>query len=172
MAAPSCVNSVNSSLTVPHSSFGFIGVDSQQKVGLPQIFRAFNDACPSASAPSLHQPLLPSHKVSPIRVDKVHQEVLTHPDQSFVTYILDGLQNGFHVGFNPALVSLKSPLRICTQLVFSPRLLGTFRSEDEDDYEYEFSVLSMRIRFGGRHFSKCACSEQETRTRIRPRPPI
>ena len=51
-------------------------------------------------------------------------------------------------------------------------LLGTFRSEDEDDYEYEFSVLSMRIMFGGRYFSKCACSEQKTRTRSRSRPPI
>ena len=39
--------------------------------------------------------------------------------------------------------------------------LGTFRSEDEDDYEYEFSVLSTRIRFGDRHFSKYACSEQK-----------
>ena len=83
----------------------FIGVDSQQKVGL---FRAFNDSCPPASAPSLHQPLLPPYKVSPIRVDKLCQEVLTHPDQSFVTYVLDGLQNGFRVGFNPASVSLKS----------------------------------------------------------------
>ena len=51
-------------------------------------------------------------------------------------------------------------------------IIVTFRSEDEDDYEYVFSVLNMRIRFGGRHFSKCACSEQKTRTRSRPRPPI
>ena len=51
-------------------------------------------------------------------------------------------------------------------------VLWTFRSEDEDDYEYEFSVLSMRIRFGGRHFRKCACSEQKTRTHSRPRPSI
>ena len=50
--------------------------------------------------------------------------------------------------------------------------IGTFRPEDEDDYEYEFSVLSTRIRFGGRHFSKCACSEQKTRTRSRPGSPI
>ena len=39
--------------------------------------------------------------------------------------------------------------------------LGTLRSENEDYYEYEFSILSMRIRFGGRHFSKCACSERK-----------
>ena len=51
-------------------------------------------------------------------------------------------------------------------------LLGTFRSEHDDDNEYEFSVLSLRIRFGGQHFSKCACSEQKTRTRSRPRPSI
>ena len=34
-------------------------------------------------------------------------------------------------------------------LALKPRI-GTFRSEDGDDYEYEFSVLSTRIRFGGR----------------------
>ena len=39
--------------------------------------------------------------------------------------------------------------------------LGSFRSEDEEDYEYEFSVLIMRIRFGDRHFSKCALSERK-----------
>ena len=44
------------------------------------------------------------------------------------------------------------------------KTIGTFRSEDQGDYEYEFSVLSMRIRFGGRNFLKCACSEQKTRT--------
>ena len=49
-------------------------------------------------------------------------------------------------------------------------IIGTFRSEDE--YEYEFSMLSMRIRFGGRHFSKCVCSEQKTRNHSHPRPPI
>ena len=43
------------------------------------------------------QPLLPPYKVSPIKVEKLRQEVLTPPDQSFVTYVLDGLQNGFHV---------------------------------------------------------------------------
>ena len=31
-------------------------------------------------------------------------------------------------------------------------ILGTFRSEDEDEFQYGFSLLSMRIRFGDRHF--------------------
>ena len=50
--------------------------------------------------------------------------------------------------------------------------IGTFRLQYEDDYEYEFSVLRMRFRFGGRKFSKYACSELKTRTRSRPRTPI
>ena len=65
-------------------------------------------------------------------------------------------------------------VEVC-EAVYSARvvtLVGTFRSEDEVDYEYEFSVLSMCKTFGGRHFSKSACSEQKTRTRSRPRPPI
>ena len=119
---------VNSSLTVPRSTFAFIGVDSQQKIGLPQIFRAFNDSCPSASAPSLHQPLLPPYKVSPIRVDKLRQEVLTHPDQPFVTYVLGGLQNGFRVGFNPASVSLKSATQNMPSASLQPSVM--------DDYLY------------------------------------
>ena len=52
------------------------------------------------------------------------------------------------------------------------KLIGICRLEDEDEYQYEFSVLSMRIRFEDRQFSKCACSEQTPRTRSRPCPPI
>ena len=50
--------------------------------------------------------------------------------------------------------------------------IATFRLQYEDDYEYEFSVLSTRFWFGGRKFSKCACSELKTRARSRPRTPI
>ena len=46
-------------------------------------------------------------------------------------------------------------------------ILVTFRLEYEDDHEYEISVLSMRLRFGGRNFSKCACSELKIPTRSR-----
>ena len=66
VAAPSYVNTVSSSLTVPCSTFAFTGVDSQQKTGLNFFF---NDSCSSALALLLHQPLLPPYKVSPIRVE-------------------------------------------------------------------------------------------------------
>ena len=72
---------------------------------------------------SLHQPLLPPYKVSPIRVEKLRQLVLTHPDQSFVTYVLDGLQNGSRVGFNPASVSLKSATHNMPSAILQPSVI-------------------------------------------------
>ena len=48
------------------------------------------------------------------------------------------------------------------------KIIATFKLQ----YEFEFPVLSTRFRFGGRNFSKCACSELKTRTRSRPRTPI
>ena len=55
------------------------------------------------------------------------------------------------------------------------QLLGTFRSRDKEVNEYSFSILSMRIRFGGRrgrHVSKCACSGRKVGTLSRRRPMI
>ena len=61
-------------------------------------------------------------------MEKLRQEVLTHPDQSFVTYVLDGLQNGFRVGFNPASVSLKSATQNMPSASLQPSVI--------DDYLY------------------------------------
>ena len=54
--------------------------------------------------------------------------MLTHTDQSFVTYVLDGLQNGFRVGFNPASVSLKSASQNMPSASLQPLVI--------DDYLY------------------------------------
>ena len=56
-------------------------------------------------------------------VEKLRQGVLTLPDQSFVTYVLDGLQNGFCVGFNPASVSLKSATHNMPSAIFQPLVI-------------------------------------------------
>ena len=112
------------------------GVDSQQKIGLPRIPSSFNDSCSSPLVLSLHQPLLPAHKVSPVRVEKLRQEVLTHLVQPFVTYVLDGLHNGFLVGFNPASVSIKS----ATQNMSS----GSLQPSVIDDYLHTELALGSR----------------------------
>ena len=68
VAAPSYVNTISSSLTVPCSTFAFTGVDSQHE-DWTALNLFFNDSCSSALALLLHQPLLPPYKVSPKRVE-------------------------------------------------------------------------------------------------------
>ena len=126
ITAPSCVNSVSSSLTVPCSTFALTGVDSQQKIGLPRSSCSFNDSYSSALALPLHQPLLPFYKVSPIRVTKLNKEMLTLPDQSFVTCVLDGLHNGFWVGFNLASVSIKSATQNMPSVSLQPSVIDDY----------------------------------------------
>ena len=63
-------------------------------------------------------------------MDKLRQEVLTHPDQSFVAYVLDGLQNGFRVGFNPASVSLKSATQNMPSASLQPSVIDEYLSTE------------------------------------------
>ena len=63
-------------------------------------------------------------------MDKLRQEVLTHPDQSFVTDVLDGLQNGFRVGFNPASVSLKSATQSMPSASLQPSVIDDYLSTE------------------------------------------
>ena len=65
VAAPSCVNSVSSSLIVPCSTFAFTGVDSQQKIGLPRI-SYFNDSAAASSLQSF------SYKSGKITLGSAH----------------------------------------------------------------------------------------------------
>ena len=63
-------------------------------------------------------------------MDKLRLKVLTHPDQSFVTYLLDGLQNGFCVGFNPASVSLKSATQSMPSASLQPSAIDDYISSE------------------------------------------
>jgi hypothetical protein len=46
--------------------------------------------------------------VFPLKVDNWAQELHLHPDQSFYRYIIQGLQEGFRVGFNYSNNQLRS----------------------------------------------------------------
>ena len=63
-------------------------------------------------------------------MDKLRQEVFTHPDQSVVTYVLDGLQNGFRVGFNPASVSLISATQNMPSASLRPSVIDDYLSTE------------------------------------------
>ena len=41
-------------------------------------------------------------------MEKLSHELDFHPDQTQVDYLISGLSNGFHLGFSPLAVSLKS----------------------------------------------------------------
>ena len=58
------------------------------------------------------------------------------------------------------------PILVYIYLIgFGDQILATFRLQYEDGYVYEFYMLNTRLKFEGRKFSKCACSELKTRTR-------
>ena len=63
-------------------------------------------------------------------MDKLRLKVLTHLDQSLVTYVLDGLQNGFCVGFNPASVSLKSAKQNMPSASLQPSVIDDYISTE------------------------------------------
>ena len=58
-------------------------------------------------------PTLGTHITSPLRVDNWRQALRNHPDKQFVQYLLEGLAQGFHIGFNPEqrCTSCKSNMR-------------------------------------------------------------
>ena len=52
-------------------------------------------------------PLPPVSEITPLKVDQFAWELRNHPNQQLCNFVLDGLRNGFKLGFQPAL-SLKS----------------------------------------------------------------
>ena len=111
-----------------HSFNNLIVLPSQQ-TGLPQLANLFCPvpvsvlvsvpvsvpasvpvsvpATPCITAVSF-APLYPVSKVSPLQLDQFQAELRHHPDESAVAYVISGIQDGFRIGFDPSLVSLKS----------------------------------------------------------------
>ena len=49
-----------------------------------------------------HPVLPPVSAVSPIKVEEFSKELASHPDQQQVSYVIQGLQHGFRLGFHSA----------------------------------------------------------------------
>lgn len=64
---------------------------------------------PSGSVPvRLFSPLVPVCLVTPLQWSQVQAELRDYPDQSAAAYVLTGLREGFHIGFDASSVSLQS----------------------------------------------------------------
>ena len=55
-----------------------------------------------------HQDLILPSNVTPIKVKKIKLELSSHPDHTLVDYVISGLGNGFHLGFNAQTVLSRS----------------------------------------------------------------
>ena len=64
-------------------------------------------AANQAPIPSLFWPRCPT----PINVDLLILYLLSHPNQTFASYICTGLSNGFHIGFDRSSTRLQSASR-------------------------------------------------------------
>ena len=65
------------------------------------------ESCVTVPLLSSFAPLAPVHQVSPLRGDQFRLELRSHPDRSAVNYVLTGIQQGFHLGFNSSTISLR-----------------------------------------------------------------
>ena len=123
-AAASCVNSVNTSSSDVLVSA--VGLFPRRQTGLPTVQFSRSVSQVQNRAPSLYLPLLPPHKVSPIRVDRLRKEASAHPDPQFVDYVLTGIQEGFRVGFNPLSVSLRSARQNMPSASLQPSVIDDY----------------------------------------------
>ena len=53
-------------------------------------------------------PLAPVHLVSPLQLSQFQAELRDYPDQAAASYVLTGLKEGFHIGFEASSVALRS----------------------------------------------------------------
>ena len=75
---------------------------------------------------ALRQDLVPPSSVSPIDAEKLWQELSSHPNQAQVNYVVSGLRCGFHVGFNPQAVSLKSAIQNMPSASLMPSVIDQY----------------------------------------------
>lgn len=67
-----------------------------------------------SSSPLLFTETLPkAHMVTPINIINFEIHLTAHPDRRKVDYVLYGLRNGFHIGFQPLLSKLKAANSNC-----------------------------------------------------------
>lgn len=94
-----------------HSVYN-VPVAADQPCGLPCSLSSFCfssvDSYDTSVSVRLFSPLTPVPLVSPLRLSQFIVELTDYTDKAAAAYILNGLQDGFHIGFEALLVSLRS----------------------------------------------------------------
>ena len=81
---------------------------------------------PSHQSPLTNWPPCPT----PICIPLLAYYLRYHPDQEYVSFILQGLQVGFHVGFAGAQISLRSSSRNHPSSLANPQAIRNFIHEE------------------------------------------
>ena len=94
-----------------HSVYN-VPVAADQPSGLPCSVASFCSSSvvsPGTSVPvRSFSPLAPVHLVSPLQLSQFELELADYPDQAAAAYVLNGLRDGFRIGFEALSVSLRS----------------------------------------------------------------
>ena len=66
---------------------------------------------------------------TPLRLPAWSKKLQQHPDKDFASYILRGIEKGFHIGINPA-VSLKSATRNMQSALQHPEIIDDYLQKE------------------------------------------
>ena len=85
-------------------------------------------SCPNFSSfiDCMQHYLVSPSRVNPINVENLRHELYFHPDQTLLVYLISGLSNGFHLGFNPLAVSLKSASQNMPSASLQPSVIDQY----------------------------------------------
>ena len=70
-------------------------------------------------------PLRPVSQLTPINVDRFQHELCHHPNPDKVAYVVQGLRDGFHLGFNYS-TSLKSATGNMASALLNPQVIDNY----------------------------------------------
>lgn len=100
---------------------------SQQ--GLPKCFVSSIRARPLVT----FQGLVPVANVFPIQWGKLQLELATHPDQDMVAYVIQGLKDGFRLGFDPSKSKLKSASKNLQSSSLHPAVIDKYLQNEVEN---------------------------------------
>ena len=125
-ARPPLANSaVNSFVSVHVGSHGnFSALELRSPFVLPSPQQGLPSSSYSLCSPAVC-PLRPVSQLTPINVDRFQHELCHHPNPDKVAYVVQGLRDGFHLGFNYS-TSLKSATGNMASALLNPQVIDNY----------------------------------------------
>ena len=75
-------------------------------------------------------PLDPVHLISPLQLSQFKAELHDYPDRTAATYVLTGLREGFHIGFEAVSVSLQSASSNLRSALDHPSVINAYLDKE------------------------------------------